>query len=305
MGQRLNRGFLLSNEKAQQFITYCYKLGAEYITFIGGEPTLHPDLPNMVDYAVQTGYKQVMIDSNGLNIKNIKKIPPEHLSYVTISLDGASPEVHEKVRGPNTFSKTLASIKELISIGYKVRINCTIFQFNLDEAPLLLGLADELGIKLVNFHVFSEEGNGAKKPCWSLSPDDWIKFCNYIDEIRSNYKTSIWYPPTWSTVEQLPKYVKAGYRGCLGCSLDRLSIFPDGQCYVCSVLFDQAAYFGKITDNGFVLNRNGNEFELFTRSMFQASEPWLTGCPAEAYLAKAQGVPETLVSICRCWKVQA
>ena len=66
MGDRLERGLVLSLERAATIIRYFRRLGGEYITFLGGEPTLHPDLPAMVDLAREAGYAQVMINSNGL-----------------------------------------------------------------------------------------------------------------------------------------------------------------------------------------------------------------------------------------------
>jgi MoaA/NifB/PqqE/SkfB family radical SAM enzyme len=261
----------------------------------------------MVEYAVEIGYSKIFIDTNGLLVQRLKRIPPESLSYVRVSLDGPTPEIHDKVRGAGTYDRTVSSIRELIKSGYSVGITSTVFRFNVHEALALLPLADDLGISLVNYHVFSEEGRGAANPQWSLAPEDWVDFCERLEAVKARYHTSIWYPPTWTTKEKLEKYVAEGYRGCLGCFLDRLSIFPDRTCYVCSVLFDEPVYFGVITDEGFILNRDSNEFEMFTAAAFQAPEPWLTGCPAERVLG-THGKTETpaeLIPVCRCWKSQA
>ena len=63
MGDRLERALNLPFDKAAQIMSYSRKLGGEYITFLGGEPTLHPDLPKMVDLALELGYRQVMVNS--------------------------------------------------------------------------------------------------------------------------------------------------------------------------------------------------------------------------------------------------
>lgn len=309
MGDRLERGLSLSFAQATRIMDHCRTLGGEYITFLGGEPTLHPDLPRMVDYAHGVGYRQVMINSNGLLERTIDQIAPEKLHYISFSLDGASPATHDSIRGEGMFDKTVPCIRSTVQAGYPVRIICTISQQNIEDAAKLLDLADELGVKMVNFHVFSEEGRGiANAETWSLSPQEWIDFYEYLESIKDNYRTSIWYPPTYADRRRLNRYVDEGYRGCVGCSLDRLSIFPDGRSYVCSVLFDEPMHFAVMTDQGLRLNRQQNEFELFTQAAFQAGdEPWLSGCPAEAVLAK-NGKPQTpdgLVSMCRLWKSQA
>lgn len=306
MGDRLDRGLVMSYENAINIMNYCRHLGAKNITLLGGEPTLHPDLPRIVEHAHNVGYEKVNIDTNGLLAHKLERIPPERLNYIRVSLDGATPQTNDKVRGAGTYDKITQSVKELVSAGYSVAITCTIFQFSVDEALALLALADELGIRLVNYHVFSEEGHGVAHSHWSLSPQDWIEFYELLETVKDNYRTSIWYPPTWSTPKKLEYYIAEGYRGCLGCSLDRLSIFPDGVCYVCSVLFDEPVHFGIITDKGLILNKQHNEFEMFTEAIFGASEPWLSGCPAEKVLEKhgKKETPPELISVCRCWKSQ-
>src|SRR5579871_2753464 len=118
MGDRLERGLSLTEKRALSFISNCRKLDAEYITLLGGEPTLHPALPNLVSEALTMGYRQVMIDSNGLNASTLLKIPPENLHYISISLDGATQATHETVRGPGTFHKTIDTIEALVKHGY-------------------------------------------------------------------------------------------------------------------------------------------------------------------------------------------
>lgn len=307
MGDRLERGLVMPLDQAKDIIRYARELGGEYLTFLGGEPTLHRHLPAMVDYALSLGYTQIMINSNGLLERTIDRIHPDKLHYISFSLDGATAETHDLVRGEGTWAKTTACIRETVAAGYAVRIICTISQVNLHEAPMVLELADDMGVKMVNFHSFSEEGLGVGKTGWSLSPGEWIAFYEHLETIKDQYRTSIWYPPTYATAERLPRYVDEGYRGCVGCSLDRLSIFPDGRCYVCSVLFDEPMHFATLTDKGLELNRGVNEFELFTAAVRQAPEPWLSGCPAEQVLERHGKRPaeEGVVSMCRLWKSQA
>lgn len=309
MGDRLERALELPYEKATRILDYCRRLGGQYITFLGGEPTLHRDLPRLVDHALERGYTQVMINSNGLlAARTLDKIAPEKLHYISFSLDGATAETHDATRGPGTFVKTMACIRRTVAAGYAVRLICTVSKINVHQAPAMIELADEIGVNMLNFHVFSEEGLGIPNAeAWSLTPDEWIAFYERLEEIKNDYRTSIWYPPSYVKRDKIDRYVAEGYSGCVGCSLDRLSIFPDGRCYVCSVLFDVASHFATLTDHGLELNKENNEFELFARAMFEAPEPWLSGCPAEAVLERngKKPTPDHLISVCRLWKSQA
>lgn len=308
MGDRLARALALPYEQATGIISYCRRLGGEYITFLGGEPTLHPDLPRFVDYALDQGYSQVMINSNGLLERSIFEISPEKLHYISFSLDGATPETHDRVRARGTFKKTVKCMKKVIAAGYAVRVISTISQINIHEAEAILDMVDDLGVQMCNFHLFSEEGIGIDNSDWSLTPEEWVAFYERLESIKDNYRTSIWYPPSYASGSRMGQYVAEGYRGCVGCSLDRLSIFPDGRCYVCSVLFDTPMHFANFTESGLSVNKQGtNEFDLFCQSAFAAEQPWMTGCPTERVLERQgkKATPSHLTSMCRLWKSQA
>ncbi|MGH3979607.1 MAG: hypothetical protein ACRDRZ_11505 [Pseudonocardiaceae bacterium] len=82
----------------------------------------------------------------------------------------------------------------------------------------------------------------------------------------------MWYQPTYARPERIADYAAAGYRGCIGRTLDRrISFFPDGRAYVCSFLFDTDLHFATMVDGQVVLNRGDNEFDLCTRVLGQAS----------------------------------
>ena len=307
MGDRLERGLNMSFDKAARIISYSRRLGGQYITFLGGEPTLNPALPRMVDHAISEGFTQIMINSNGIASRTLEKIAPEKLHYISFSLDGATAKTHDSIRGEGMFAKTTASIRKAVLAGYAVRLIGTISKMNIHEADDILQFADDVGVGMVNFHVFSEEGNGIDHPDWSLLPEEWIAFYKYLETVKQNYRTSIWYPPTYATEDDLQRYVGEGYNGCVGHTLDRLSIFPDGRSYVCSVLFDKPLHFGEMKQDGLKLKRGPNEFELFTEASYRAEAPWLTGCPAEQVLmanGKAAN-PDNIISVRRLWKSQA
>lgn len=300
MGDRLERGLTMPYDKASTIMDQCHRLGAEYLTFVGGEPTLHPDLPRLVERANEIGYQKVMVDSNGLSIKNLLEVDPGKLYYVRVGLDGATAQTHEKVRGRDTYLKTIGAIRVLVRRGYRVRITYTVFRFNANELREMSVLAQSLGVTLVNIHNFSEEGLGRAHPDWSLSQEEWIDVCQKVEALKTELDIYLRYPPTWVRPDSISSYTARGFRGCIGCSLDRLSIFPDGRCYVCSLLFDTDLNFGTITDKGFELNRGNNEYELFTQAAMHAAEPALMGCPAEAVLGCT---PQSgFISLCRLWR---
>ena len=61
------------------------------LIFLGGEPTLHPDLPAAVKHARRLGFGSITIDTNGYLFHDIlSKVTPEEVDYFSFSLDGAT-----------------------------------------------------------------------------------------------------------------------------------------------------------------------------------------------------------------------
>ncbi|MEV4207803.1 hypothetical protein [Nocardia salmonicida] len=106
-----------------------------------------------------------------------------------------------------------------------------------------------------------------------------------------------------------------GYQGCIGRTLDRISIFPDGRAYVCSYLFDTDMYFAQMNNGQVVLNRTTerNEFDLFTLPLLNDScggcggNACMGGCPAEEIVMGASSCATypDIVPVCRLWKSSA
>jgi len=77
-----------------------------------GEPLMHPQINEMVDYAKRKGIKEVWINTNGkaLNEKMIRGFIKSGLDWLTFSVDGIG-ENYEKVRIPLKFDQTFEKIK--------------------------------------------------------------------------------------------------------------------------------------------------------------------------------------------------
>lgn len=304
MGDRLERGQLFDTDKAKWLLRYWHRMGGRFLTFVGGEPSLHAGLAQLVEASVCAGYEKVMIDTNALLPERLLLIPPTSIYYLRVSLDGASPETHDRVRGSGNFERAIAGIRRLIKAGYTVRLTSTIFRFNQHEAAELVELAHEFGVKVVNFHSFTPEGCGSKNADWALSPMEWYRFCQRLEQEVGQSDVEVRVPPSWVKRADLPGLAGKGFQGCLGCSLDRLSIFPDGRCYACSLLFDFDVNFGFMRDDGFALNTvtTSNEFELFTSAALASDDPLAMGCPAENMLGMKSAMLEGLVPVCRLWR---
>ena len=140
----------LSTEQCKAVIDELQRMQVFYVNIGGGEPTIRPDFWELLEYAVdhQVGVK---FSTNGV------RISPERARFlaatdyvdVQISLDGATAEVNDYVRGPGSYDTALRALKNLQDAGFtdaKISVVCT--RQNIGQLDGFKALADRFGATL-------------------------------------------------------------------------------------------------------------------------------------------------------------
>lgn len=83
-----------------------------------GEPLLHPQLEEMIKYAKDHGVIEVMFNSNGLalNDMRIRKLIDAGLNRIIFSFDGATKETYEKIRVGSNYDVVVRNIRRFVEI---------------------------------------------------------------------------------------------------------------------------------------------------------------------------------------------
>ena len=106
------------------------KWGVREIAFTGGEPFMNPDMPAMARAALDRGY-DVLILTNAMRPMMRKSVRSALAELITeygnkltlrISLDHWSPEVHDKERGKDAFTKTIEGMEWLRDQGARMAV---------------------------------------------------------------------------------------------------------------------------------------------------------------------------------------
>ncbi|HEX3240433.1 MAG TPA: radical SAM protein [Solirubrobacterales bacterium] len=313
MGDRLDHGTRMEYEEVCDTLAFWRKMGGSKLTILGGEPTIHPQYCEIIRFANEIGYEHVITTTNGLKpaARKFRALEPDDFAYVQISLDGGSADSHDQIRGRGTFDIALETATYAAARGFDTRFICTVNALNMGDCLALLDIADELGVSLVKYHVFSTIGQGNENTGWAIDPHTWIEFYEQLDAAAEGHKTRVWYQPTYARRSEVGKYADEGYRGCIGRTLDRISVFPDGRCYVCSYLFDTDFNFANMRDGVLEVNRGRNELELFAGVLGSSScgsckvpGVCMGGCPAEELVMgdSSCGSHADIVPVCRLWK---
>jgi len=200
MGERLDRALKMPLPRIIATLATWRRLGGSKLTILGGEPTLHPDYCASIRAARQLGYEHVITTTNAQApaLRKFRSLEPDDFAYVQVSLDGGGAVSHDAIRGEGTFNAALATTAELAQRGFDTRIICTVNQANRGDVLNLLDIADELGASLVKFHVFSTIGIGHGNPELAMTPPEWVEFCDHLSQVAKDYRTRVWYQPTYA-----------------------------------------------------------------------------------------------------------
>jgi mycofactocin radical SAM maturase len=140
----------LSTDEAKAVIDELQRMQVFYVNIGGGEPTVRSDFWELVDYATahQVGVK---FSTNGVRIDAAAAARLAASDYVDvqISLDGATAEVNDAVRGPGSFDMAVAALGHLRDAGFKdskISVVCT--RHNIGQLDEFKALADSFGATL-------------------------------------------------------------------------------------------------------------------------------------------------------------
>ena len=314
LGERLKRGAVMPKEEVFGNLVFWKRIGGEKLCFLGGEPTLHPNFEEIVRYANDLKYEKVIMDTNGLQIalNKLSNLSCSDFSYIQISLDGGSSPTNDAIRGKNTFNAILNTIKELRKRKFDIRIICTVNRHNIKDCLNILSLADNLGVSLVKYHIFSRIGIGKSNSHLLINPKEWIKFINLLLDQKGKYKTKIQYQAAYGNKKTKDILLNQKYAGCLGRKLNRMSIFADKKVYICSYLFDTDLNFAEIDlkNNKLLVNKErDSELNLFSSKLKKCgrcnfNDICFNGCQAEKVVNNFHPCLKyrKIYPVCRLWK---
>lgn len=132
------------------------------LVLTGGEPLLRQDLPHLLEEASARGLLPV-VGTNGvlLNDRRAATLKAAGAAGVGISLDSATPEFHDRLRGRSgAWAAALAGMRAARAAGLAVQMQATLFPENRGELAALGNLAEEIGALALNFFFLVCTGRG-------------------------------------------------------------------------------------------------------------------------------------------------
>ena len=170
----------------------------EVVQFSGGEPTIHPQILEMIGRAREKDIKYVMINTNGIKmsmdenfVERLSRLNP----VVYLQFDGFREETYEKLRGEDLLEAKMKAINNMEKHGVRIMLVATIQRgVNEDEVGKLADFA--LSWKSIKGIVFQPTFYAGRHP--KLDPTDIVTSPEVIKSIcaqsRNNLKASDFVP---------------------------------------------------------------------------------------------------------------
>jgi radical SAM protein with 4Fe4S-binding SPASM domain len=183
--------------------------GCEQITITGGEPTIRPDIFEIVSYSKDLGYRLIQLQTNGrmfFSEEFARKLMDAGIDEFVVAIHGHEPSVHDFItRAPGSFIQTVQGIKNLKKHNAYIYTNTVITKLNYKILPELTKLLIDLKVDHIQFAFVHPMGN-AHLYYEEIVPN--VSECiNYIhkalDICRENNTTT--------TVEAIPFCWMQGY----------------------------------------------------------------------------------------------
>jgi hypothetical protein len=137
----------LEPDLARRVFSEFRSLGGRELFLTGGEPFMHPMLDALVDAAAgleRTVLTNAMIFGRGRRRELLESL--DRSVTMQVSLDSATPELHDRQRGAGSWARALDGIGLARALGFRVRVAATLYEDDPAGVAALHHRLDAVGI---------------------------------------------------------------------------------------------------------------------------------------------------------------
>lgn len=196
----------MNKQEIFNFLNQIVELKIPYVALSGGEPLLHPYFFEICEF-IRENNISLKVETNGefIDESTASRFGRLKLRSVQVSLDGATPLTHERLRLNGNWNKVVDAIRFLIREGVNTEIVFVPTRFNVQEIGQLIDLAYSLGVWGVYTGKTMRIGRAAQN--WDVicpSDEEYEIFFNVLNEKMATYdgKMKVYYYP-YDVLEEL------------------------------------------------------------------------------------------------------
>ncbi len=254
------------------------------INFGGGEPLLKDYFLSLLRYIHEKGIV-TCISTNGTVVTReaVDCFTHSPLVNIQVSLDGATPEVNDKIRGKGTYNKIVRGIELLSGKEISLSINTVVTSINFGQLNLLKELAISYGARL---RVSRFRPSGRARESWEelkLETSQLVELASWLQNDPSVLTGDSFFSITQDGRRQ------TGLDMCGACKLT-CCIDPCGNVFPCAFLQEARFWGGNLRQSSFkdiwdnsAVFKKLRQLEPESCRGCRYFEKCRGGCPAVAY----------------------
>lgn len=233
------------------------------LIFLGGEPTLHPDLAEAIGFARNLDFGSITVDTNGYLFNHIlEKVTPDQVDTFSFSLDGATPTTNDRIRGRGSYEACVSGIRKAVSKGFNTSLIYTVSSANLNELEGMHPVLKDLGVGRFFIQIIGLRGRSAcQEPetatdgIYQVDRQDWLDTVPRIARKIAESGIIVSYPKVFLNVHEPFE--------CAGLVADNYFIFPNGRVYRCPLCEDYPVHSLEFKEDQLVSTARLNESDFF------------------------------------------
>ncbi len=228
----------LDTQSWMKVLDKLWEVSIPHVVFTGGEPTLRPDLAQLIAYAEGKG-QIAGINTNGRRLKDaayLNELVTAGLDHAQITLESHDPAIHNDMvsaqGSPGAWDDTVAGLKNALATkNLYVMTNTTLLNSNAPYLAQTLQFLGELGVPTIGLNALIYSGKGQTVGT-GLAESDLPPLLDLARRSTEKYgQRLIWYTPT-QYCHFDPVQMELGVKGC-SAALYNMCVEPDGAVLPC------------------------------------------------------------------------
>jgi radical SAM protein with 4Fe4S-binding SPASM domain len=159
------------------------------LALAGGEPMMRPDVRQILEFVKNHTTLSVEI------LTNATLITDDNIGWLTelvagfnVSMEGATADIHDKVRGRGSFARTMAAVDKLVKREVPLAVRMTYFGQGEKEVENLMRMLHDHGVEAFNFRYVVPVGNASGS---HLDPIQHERLSHYIWDLGKELNMTV------------------------------------------------------------------------------------------------------------------
>lgn len=178
----------ISIKSAVEILKKLETSGVTHIHFLGGEPLMVPNIIEILVLAKESGF-MTSINTNGTRISDsfAQELSKAQVDSIMVSMDGASKEVNDNIRGKGVYEKAVNAINCLQRCEIPHGVTITISELNATEIGEMISFCIQKKIPTLRIVLAYQYGNFKLN---GLKRNDYL-FFDELELAIEKYRTNL------------------------------------------------------------------------------------------------------------------